>query len=216
MLSHAAGRLSSASKDRVRAARCGTDGARVSGRWTGRPVKRSRSLRSPPKDSACVCPDRIRNAELSVTVMRFFTTWKTEVDTCRFRIWRRIRRPSRSTTARFLKSACLGFEYGYSLDTPDGLVAWEAQFGDFWNAAQMIVDQFIAAAEDKWRRLSGITLCFRMEWKGRDRNIPARGWNVFSNWPPTTISRSSIRRRPRNCFIVCGDRCCADGESRLS
>jgi len=52
----------------------------------------------------------------------------------------------------------LGFEYGYSLDTPDGLVVWEAQFGDFWNVAQVIVDQFIAAAEDKWRRLSGITL----------------------------------------------------------
>jgi 2-oxoglutarate dehydrogenase E1 component len=41
---------------------------------------------------------------------------------------------------------------------PDGFVAWEAQFGDFWNVAQTIVDQFIAAAEDKWRRLSGIVL----------------------------------------------------------
>jgi 2-oxoglutarate dehydrogenase E1 component len=56
------------------------------------------------------------------------------------------------------ETGVLGFEYGYSLDTPDGLVVWEAQFGDFWNAAQVIVDQFIAAAEDKWRRLSGITL----------------------------------------------------------
>jgi 2-oxoglutarate dehydrogenase E1 component len=56
------------------------------------------------------------------------------------------------------ETAVLGFEYGYSLDTPDGLVLWEAQFGDFWNVAQVIVDQFIAAAEDKWRRLSGITL----------------------------------------------------------
>src|SRR5205814_318356 len=52
----------------------------------------------------------------------------------------------------------LGLEYGYSLDTPDGLVVWEAQFGDFWNVAQVIVDQFIAAAEDKWRRLSGLVL----------------------------------------------------------
>jgi len=52
----------------------------------------------------------------------------------------------------------LGFEYGYSLDTPDGLVAWEAQFGDFWNVAQTIVDQYIAAAEDKWRRLSGLVM----------------------------------------------------------
>src|SRR5262249_46784251 len=46
----------------------------------------------------------------------------------------------------------------YSLDSPDGLVMWEAQFGDFCNAAQPIIDQFIAAAEEKWRRLSGITL----------------------------------------------------------
>jgi 2-oxoglutarate dehydrogenase E1 component len=56
------------------------------------------------------------------------------------------------------ETGVLGFEYGFSLDSPDALVIWEAQFGDFWNVAQMIVDQFIAAAEDKWRRLSGITL----------------------------------------------------------
>jgi 2-oxoglutarate dehydrogenase E1 component len=52
----------------------------------------------------------------------------------------------------------LGYEYGYSLDCPDGLVLWEAQFGDFVNAAQVIVDQFIASAETKWRRLSGLVL----------------------------------------------------------
>jgi 2-oxoglutarate dehydrogenase E1 component len=56
------------------------------------------------------------------------------------------------------EAGVLGFEYGYSLDCPEGLVIWEAQFGDFWNAAEVIVDQFIAGAEDKWRRLSGIVL----------------------------------------------------------
>ncbi len=56
------------------------------------------------------------------------------------------------------ETAVLGFEYGYSLACPDGLVLWEAQFGDFVNVAQVIIDQFITTAEDKWRSLSGITL----------------------------------------------------------
>jgi 2-oxoglutarate dehydrogenase E1 component len=56
------------------------------------------------------------------------------------------------------EAGALGFEYGFSLDCPDGLVLWEAQFGDFVNAAQVILDQFLSSAEDKWRRLSGLVL----------------------------------------------------------
>ena len=54
------------------------------------------------------------------------------------------------------EASVLGFEYGFSRDYPEALVLWEAQFGDFANGAQIIVDQFIAASEDKWNLLSGV------------------------------------------------------------
>ncbi len=115
------------------------------------------------------------------------------------------------------ESACVGFEYGYSLGDPKMLVIWEAQFGDFANGAQVYFDQFIASAEVKWKRSSGLTLFLPHAYEGQgpehssarlERFLTSCAHNNMSVVYPTTpaqmfhLLRRQMKRNFRKPLVV--------------
>ena len=121
----------------------------------------------------------------------------------------------------------MGFEYGYSVENPDALVCWEAQFGDFANGAQSIVDEFISSGEAKWGQRSSVTLLLPHSHEGQgpdhtsgriERYLQLCAEDNMRVAVPTTpasyfhlLRRQALSPKKKPLVVFTPSRCCGTG-----
>ena len=202
-------------QDRAPARRRSARRSRPARTSTGRPARRWPSARCWPRARRCGCPARTSGRGTFSQRHAVLVDQSTEAKYIPLNhVAARARRASRSSTARCPRRACWASSTAIRSAEPNALVMWEAQFGDFANGAQVIIDQFICSGESKWLRMYGLVMLLPHGYEGQGPEHSSARLERYLQLSPRTTCRSSCRPRRPTTSMRCAARCAASSASR--
>ena len=184
--------------------------SRASAPSTGRPPRNWRTRRFSAKASASASRARTWSAAPSAIATPCCTTRTTGATFVPLQSIPQAKAAFEIHNSPLTELATIGFEFGYNVQEPSRLVIWEAQYGDFINGAQMILDEFLCRRAASGDSVPRWCCCCRTRTKAPGPNIRARGRNASCSSPPISTCGSSTARQPRSTSTCCGvrRRCC--------